>query len=621
MEIPREGDENELTKLKALKNRKEKERRARRKREQKTGSTSDNAVADPAEMGVQNRDQGVEERLDLVVQQHDIESGTASEGAQEATTLLPSVQAGEHPSISQAANEQNRPAQPPAEPYMLATQPIQDAQMTLPSPPPAINPQTTPPITTTSGARRTSRPLIAPAIPFNLQFSKKPSTTMQHENPDTQSSATEQESDSTVAQIAASTAELTISKAQATTEDTPETEVTDAGMESKNSPEGPPYETKSPISATHVAESSDSSAPVPAQAPAVITSHTTQSSEAAAPAPAQAPAETTPHTTQSSEATTPTPTPTQAPAETTSRTTQGSEASTPAPAQASAQQRLVKFDTYEWPCRNQECRKLTSPYDESTVICPRCGPYSLIRYCSKKCLFDDLLMHWGVECGSFTLAQKADPMTITRRQISIQPYIPSLDHIDRPERFRQFVRHSIDTTGDYFIFSDWADWRNAGFRMPWPAEQHASGSILAIVNFTQTGSSVPSRMLFTRLLRICFLVGGARTDMAYFLFKMIIGRLTELGLATSDIKNCLVWQFKHEFAYPGGFADLLMDQQVVNWPLVAGQVECLSVKVNPDFDFYDTNEEMYINARRAPVSQKSLRYSFCEITENMMADF
>ncbi|KAF7512048.1 hypothetical protein GJ744_002761 [Endocarpon pusillum] len=595
MEIPREGDEDELAKLKALvwiqqiqttfqpeeeasgdgeqdqdkaesveasrsaktakKNRKERERRARRRREQKTGGTSDTAVTDPAEMGVQNRDQGVEERLDLVVEQHDIETGTASEGVQEATTLIPSVQAGEHP----------RPAQPPAEPHMLAT------HMTLPSPPPAIDPQTTPPTTTiTSGTRRTSRPLIAPAVPFNLQFSKKPSTTVQHENPDTQSSATEQESDSTIAQIAASTAELTLSKAQATTEDTPETKVADAGMETKQSPEGPPDETKGPISATHLAESSESAAPVPAQAPAVTTSDTTQSSETATPAPVQAPAETTPHTTQISEASTPAPP--QAPAETTSHTTQSTEASTPTPAQGPAEQRLVKFDTYEWPCRNQECRKLTSPYDESTVICPRCGPYSLIRYCSKKCLFDDLLMHWGVECGSCTLTQKADPMTITRRQISIQPYIPSLDHIDRPERFRQFVRHSLDTTGDYFIFSDWADWRNAGFRMPWPAEEHASGSILAIVNFTQTGSSVPSRMLFTRLLRLCFLVGGSRTDMAYSLFKMIIGRLAELGLATSDIKNCLVWQFKHEFAYPGGFADLLMDQQLVNWPLVAGQV-------------------------------------------------
>jgi ssDNA-binding Zn-finger/Zn-ribbon topoisomerase 1 len=238
----------------------------------------------------------------------------------------------------------------------------------------------------------------------------------------------------------------------------------------------------------------------------------------------------------------------------------------------STESRLVQFDTFGWPCRNPECRKLTKPYDGSTVICPRCGPYSRIRYCSKKCVFDDLLMHWGVDCGKHTLTQKADPLTIEARQINIPPFIPSLTHHDRPERHRQMVRHSLDQTADYFIFSDFVQWRADGFPGTWPATKHASGDLLVALNFAQNGSLVPAKHIFARLLRICFLVGAMRTDMTYFLFKMIQGRLYELGLATEDVKNCLIWQFKHEFGYGGGFAGLLFDQQLVSWPLVAGKI-------------------------------------------------
>jgi hypothetical protein len=181
-------------------------------------------------------------------------------------------------------------------------------------------------------------------------------------------------------------------------------------------------------------------------------------------------------------------------------------------------------------------------------------------------------MHWGIDCGQHTLTQRADPLTIHPRQVRIHPFIPSLTHHDRPERHRQLIRHSVDTAADYFIFSDWVDWRGDGFPGDWPANKHASGSILIALDFTENGSSVPPRHFFTRLLRICFLVGGVRTDMTYYLFKMIRGRLNELGLATEDVKNCLVWQFKHEFAQGGGFAELLEDERVISWPVVAGEI-------------------------------------------------
>lgn len=241
-------------------------------------------------------------------------------------------------------------------------------------------------------------------------------------------------------------------------------------------------------------------------------------------------------------------------------------------AQAPTQERLIQFDTFEWPCFSQGCRKITSPFDGSTVICPRCGPYSKVRYCSKNCLFDDVLTHWGLDCGRFTLTQKADPLTIAPHQVNTQPFIPSLTHIDRPERHRQLVRHSLDNTGDYFIFSDFVQWRADGCPGKWPATKHASGSLVATISFTETGSTVPARHVFNRLLHICLLIGGQRTDMTYFLFRMILGRLVELGLDTQDNKQSLVWQFRFEFGFEGTFAGMLTDDSVVAWPLVAGQI-------------------------------------------------
>lgn len=60
--------------------------------------------------------------------------------------------------------------------------------------------------------------------------------------------------------------------------------------------------------------------------------------------------------------------------------------------------------------------------------------------------------------------------------------------------------------------------------------------------------------------------------MTYFLFRMILGRLEELGWATADSKQCLVWQFRFEFGYEGSFVDMLMDERPVAWPLVATEI-------------------------------------------------
>jgi hypothetical protein len=241
------------------------------------------------------------------------------------------------------------------------------------------------------------------------------------------------------------------------------------------------------------------------------------------------------------------------------------------------EQRLIEFDTYEFPCQNHDCRKLTNPFDGATVICPRCGPYSRVRYCSKRCLFDDFLMHWGNECGQCTLTQKADPLTIERRQIAIQPFLPSLTHHDRPERHRQMIHHSLDTNGDYFIFSDYTDQLERGFPMPVPALQTATGRLLVSVSFPNTSANTAdnyhSRFLFIRLLRIVFLVGTTRADLAYTLFQMIAGRLIETQQWNDNVRDNLVWEFVHEFGWSGSspWTELLQGPQV-QWAGLPGRI-------------------------------------------------
>ena len=590
----------------AKKNRKKRERKAQKRREERVNAMESQAVKTSEHLGTGEADQT------------HISQSTASEASTE------------HGDPS--TREQNSPILPYAEPQNLETPPKQNPQISLPSSSPATGHQT---VTTTPRISKTPRHLMTPAVPFNLQFPKKRSVTMEQETLDTQRPAADQEGHSPELQIPVSATERSVAAAQTTTTDTQETEVAGTGVKAKIFPAVPPQEAEQLIPASAAQGSSTLPALVTAT-DAELTEIAQAGTKMAEPSPPAAPQETKqsilaslsaedissfrqitatgtgkPGSTGTEMAETPQNSSTEdqtqsnpaSPAAETSESTESAsalaslsinpaqtEASASGPSQetrithahpsipaqatspASVQSRLVQFDTYEWPCRNQECRKLTSPFDGSTVICPRCGPYSKIRYCSKKCLFDDALVHWGVECGQFTLAVKADPLTVTSRQVNIQPFIPSLTHHDRPERHRQMIRHSVDDSGDYFIFSDWMDWRAEGFPMPWPANKHASGSVLVVLKFTQTGSAVPSHYLFNRLIRVCFLIGALRTDMTYFLFKMIYGRLMELGLASEDAKNCLVWQFKHEFAFPGGFADLLEDERAVDWPWVAGEV-------------------------------------------------
>lgn len=120
-----------------------------------------------------------------------------------------------------------------------------------------------------------------------------------------------------------------------------------------------------------------------------------------------------------------------------------------------------QLDSHGFPCAMASCDKRCNSWDGASVICPKCGPYSEIRYCGKEHLFEDVKYHW-LDCGTKTFKHPCKASTIPREQKEGPPLLPSLHNWDTPERFRQAVRHAADKSGDYFVFQDRQDWIAAG---------------------------------------------------------------------------------------------------------------------------------------------------------------
>lgn len=114
-----------------------------------------------------------------------------------------------------------------------------------------------------------------------------------------------------------------------------------------------------------------------------------------------------------------------------------------------------KFDGFHpiLKCRKPECGRMTSCWDPKVVSCPRCGPKSYVRYCSKEHLYDDMQQHWFIDCGKQEILGPVDKFTIRPSQKPLRPYVnsPIQNNI---ERHRQAVYHSMEQEASYFVFND-----------------------------------------------------------------------------------------------------------------------------------------------------------------------
>jgi hypothetical protein len=120
-----------------------------------------------------------------------------------------------------------------------------------------------------------------------------------------------------------------------------------------------------------------------------------------------------------------------------------------------------QLDSHGFPCAKYDCEKRCNSWDGASVICPKCGPYSEIRYCGEEHLYEDIKSHW-INCGKMTFKHPCRASTIPQEQKEGPPLMPNRHNWDTPERHRQAVYHAANTSGDYFIFADWTEFVAAG---------------------------------------------------------------------------------------------------------------------------------------------------------------
>lgn len=156
-----------------------------------------------------------------------------------------------------------------------------------------------------------------------------------------------------------------------------------------------------------------------------------------------------------------------------------------------------QLDSHGFPCAKADCDKRCNSWDGASVICPRCGPFSEVRYCGPEHLYADVKQHW-VYCGRMTFRHPCRENTIPREQREGPPLLPSRHQWDTPERHRQAVHHATNRGGDYFIFDDWAEFAAAGQ----PANNAAvrcTNRVLCVVKFDDP----EEKDRFRRVLGVC----------------------------------------------------------------------------------------------------------------------
>ena len=155
---------------------------------------------------------------------------------------------------------------------------------------------------------------------------------------------------------------------------------------------------------------------------------------------------------------------------------------------------VYRFDRVTFECNLSSCRKVIRDHVRSTVLCNGCGPYSDVRYCSKKHLFEDCKTHWQT-CGLTPSRIVWDDWTMPSRYKRRYPAIKDIHGRTTPERQRQQAYSIHHPASDYVIFNDWQDKQNSG------EECRGTGEPIVFLIFRDGD---PKKDMFNRLLNIAF---------------------------------------------------------------------------------------------------------------------
>ena len=174
-------------------------------------------------------------------------------------------------------------------------------------------------------------------------------------------------------------------------------------------------------------------------------------------------------------------------------------------------------------CAAPDCNQRCHTWAPATAICPRCGPFSEIRYCSTQHLLQDIKRHWAWQCLHHTFKHPCRPDSLPPTLAEAVPLIPCAHMYDMPERHRQAVYFNANSArGDYFIFSDYDDLRDAG-------------TVLDDDLVTRIRLRCSSRVIFTVTIQDADLKDRFRRVLAACLFSKL-----PLSFLSSTIQNNLI---------------------------------------------------------------------------------
>lgn len=224
-----------------------------------------------------------------------------------------------------------------------------------------------------------------------------------------------------------------------------------------------------------------------------------------------------------------------------------------------------QLDSHGFPCASSGCDQRCNLWDGTTVICPKCGPYSEIRYCSKNHLLDDVKWHW-LYCGQMAFENPCRDNSIPQQVRNGPPLIPCIHQYDTPERHHQAVYFNVCAgEGDYFIFSDWTDLAETGcldniaLRCPSRviqtvtfdhAEKDRFRRVLAVCLFCKYLNLNSSLLLPQQehALTHRALVTVEVVELADYMFRLIRDNLRSKTLWTKELDQALKYQLMQELS-------------------------------------------------------------------------
>ncbi|OQE20760.1 hypothetical protein PENFLA_c016G05424 [Penicillium flavigenum] len=201
-------------------------------------------------------------------------------------------------------------------------------------------------------------------------------------------------------------------------------------------------------------------------------------------------------------------------------------------------------------CQKADCQVACGFGEGGSVVCPKCGPFSLVRYCGKDHLWEDAKMHWG-DCGKLPVLYQHVAGSIPYDDLVGPPMLPSLHQWDNPERHRQALWFSsARDRGDYFVFAEWDDLVRAEDAPASHLALRCSPRIAHIVRF----EDAEEKDRFRRCLAICLFAAVEHPALVDYLYRLVRDwmRAHNMWASDKDMDSMLRYQMGLEM---GGTID------------------------------------------------------------------